>query len=241
MQESVRAEQVRSDSITRALLRSVSQQLGQQFDREFAAMSDSVRGVTAGLQRLQGDVTLSMAELRRDMVAVQEGIGMSQRRIQELRTTVEATAVAPPAPPPVATGDSAGRPQASNAPPAATLFTLARQQLTTGATGAARNGFQTLVTEYPAHERAPESQMYIAETYYQERNRPAADSVYALVVQKYPGTEAASRSLWKRANLAVEASDKERATTLFQELVDKYPRSNEYELAVEMLRTLKQP
>ncbi len=239
MQESVRAEQVRSDSITRALVRAATQQLAQQFEREFSAMSDSVRSVTSALQLLQGDVKLSMHELRRDMVAVQEGIGLSQQRIQDLRTTVEAIPVTPVQPP--AGGTAAGPPQGSGAPAAATLWSLARSQLISGATGSARNGFQTLVSEYPNHERAAESQMYIGETYYQERNRPAADSVYALVVSKYPGTEPASRSLWKRANLAIEAGDKQRAMTLLQEIVDKYPRSNELELAADMLRTLKQP
>lgn len=239
MQELVRTEQARSDSITRTVVRAMTQQLAQQFAREFAVVSDSVRGVSSALQRLQGDVTLSMHGLRRDMVAVQEGIGLSQQRIQDLRTTVEATAAAPPqaAPAGVAAPAAAG----ASAPAAATLWSMARGQLISGATGSARNGFQLLVTEYPTHERAAESQMYIAETYYQERNRTAADSVYALVVKKYPGTEPASRSLWKRANLAIEVGDKDRARTLLQEIMDKYARSNEYELAADLLRTLKQP
>ena len=239
MQESMRAEQVRSDSTTRALLRAVTQQLGQQFDRQFDGVSDSVRAVSAGLQRLQGDMSLSMVELRRDMVVVQEGIGMSQKRIQDLKTSLDAIPVAPPAAP--AQQGGSGLPAAAGAPPAATLWSLARGQLTSGATGSARNGFQMLVNEYPNHERAPEAQMYIAETYSSEGNRPAADSVYSMVVTKYPGTESAARSIWKRANLAIEVSDKERAIGLLQQIVDKYPRSDVYENAADLLRTLKQP
>jgi len=245
MQESMRAEQVRSDSTTRALLRAATQQLAQQFDRQFATISDSVRGVSAGLQRLQGDVSLSMVELRRDMVVVQEGIGMSQKRIQDLKTSLEAIPVAPPAVSTSATGaapaGAAGAPASSGAPPAGQLWALARQQLISGATGSARNGFQTLVNEYPNHERAPDSQMFIAETYAAEGNRPAADSVYAMVVTRYPGTDSAARSIWKRANLAIEVSDKARAIGLLQEIVDRYPRSDVYENAADLLRTLKQP
>lgn len=256
MQESMRAEQVRSDSTTRALLRAATQQLAQQFDRHFANVSDSVRAVSAGLQRLQGDVQLSMVELRRDMVVVQEGIGISQRRIQDLKATVEAIPVAPatqPAPAPGAApggapGAAPGAAQAgtaapppSGAPPAATLWSLARGQLISGATGSARNGFQTLVNEYPNHERAPDSQMFIAETYAAEGNRPAADSVYAMVVTMYPGTDSAARSIWKRANLAIEVSDKPRAIGLLQQIVDSYPRSDVYENAADLLRTLRQP
>lgn len=243
MQESMRAEQVRSDSTTRALVRAATQQLAQQFDRQFATVSDSVRAVSAGLQRLQGDVSLSMVELRRDMVVVQEGIGMSQKRIQDLKTSLEAMPVAQPAAPAggATQPGASGAPASSGAPPAATLWSLARQQLISGATGSARNGFQTLVNEYPNHELVPESQMNIAETYAAEGNKPAADSVYAMVVTKYPGTGSAARSIWKRANLAIEVSDKERAIGLLQEIVDRYPRSDVYENAADLLRTLKQP
>lgn len=96
MRDSLRAQQARSDSATRTVVREATQQLGQQFARQFSTLSDSVRVVSTGLQRLQGDVSLAMHDLRTQLVTVQEGIGVSQKGISDLRTTVEAIPVAPP-------------------------------------------------------------------------------------------------------------------------------------------------
>lgn len=239
-QDSMRAEQARADSINRQLIRQATQQLAQQFNREFTIVSDSVRQLSVGLSRLQGDFALAMHDLRGQLVSVQEGIGQSQRRIQDLRTTVEAVSTPVVVPPPAAGPAPAGG-RGSGAPPAAQLFEMARSQLRSGATAAARQGFETLVAEYPTHERASEAQMYIADAFHQEGNRPAADSVYALVAARYPGSESASRSLYKRAVFAMEAGDRQRATALAQEIVEKYPRANERDLAEDMLRTLRRP
>ncbi|HVZ50037.1 MAG TPA: tetratricopeptide repeat protein [Gemmatimonadaceae bacterium] len=255
MRDSMRAQQARSDSTTRALIREMSQQLGQQFSRQFATLSDSVRDVSAGLQRLQGDLSLAMHDLNTQMVAVQEGIGVSQKRLSELRSSVEAIPAVPPtatmpmgaapgnqgrggAPPQAGTTASPASPAA---PPPGTLWMLGRDALAKGATASARENFQTLVTSYPDHERAPDAQMYIGDAFASEGNKPAADSVYALVVTKYPGSAQAARSLYKRAQFAIEVGDKTRARTLLQELADKYPRSNEALLVGDLLKSLNKP
>lgn len=249
--DTARVQQARADSITRALVREATQQLGQQFARSFAVVSDSVRQVAAGvsrIERVQGDMTLAMHDFRTQLVAVQEGIGVSQKRIADLRTSVEAAA-APAVPPPVgpslagATGrGGAAAPVAATAPPAAVLWESGNASLTKGATGAARESFQTLVNNYPSYERTPEAQMYIADAYAQEGNKPAADSVYALVVTTYPNAaEVAARSLFKRAKLAAEAGSADRARALYQQIIDKYPRSTLRELADVELKNLRLP
>lgn len=250
--DTTRAQQARSDSINRALLREATQQLGQQFARSFAAVSDSVRQVASGvsrIERVQGDMTLTMHDFRAQLVAVQEGIGVSQKRIADLRTSVEAAAATPVVPPPAGPppAGTAGRggaapPAAPTAPPAAVLWESGNASLTKGATGAARESFQTLVNNYPAYERTPEAQMYIADAYAQEGNKPAADSVYALVVTTYPNaTEVAARSLFKRAKLAAEAGSPDRAKALYQQIIGQYPRSTLRELADVELKSLRQP
>lgn len=250
--DSARVQQARADSMNRALLRDVTQQLGQQFARAFAAVSDSLRQVAAAvsrIERVQGDMTLTMHDFRTQLVAVQEGVGLSQRRIADLRTSVEAVAAAPIVQAPAASsGTPAGGRGAApsggtaTAPPAAVLWESGNASLTKGATGAARESFQALVTNYPSYERTPEAQMYIADAFAQEGNRPAADSVYALVVATYPtATEVAARSLFKRAKLAVEAGSPDRARALYQDIITKYPRSTLRELADVELKSLRQP
>ena len=247
MQATLRTEQVRSDSSNRVFVESVARQLSLQFSREFGVVSDSLRRIASAVQRLQGDMTLSMHDLRVQIATVQEGVGQSQKRIQDLRTSVEATAAAPPVVPPrvaeplVPAGVPAGATSA-NAPPAAQLFVAAIDQLRRGATAAAREGLSTLITEYPTHEKAAEAQMLIADAYAQEGNRIAADSVYALVINKYAGPpEVISRSIYKRAMALKEVGQTTESLKLFQTIVDKYPRADVHDLAVEMIRTLKKP
>lgn len=142
------ARQVRSDSITRAVIRDVTQQLGEQFIRRFTVLSDSVRTVAAALSRLDGNVTLSMHTLNQQMVAVQEGIGISQKRISELGTKVEAMpAVPPPASPTGGSQPSRGASGSSTpaAPPAAVLWQLGREALNKNATAAAREDRKSVV------------------------------------------------------------------------------------------------
>ena len=238
LQDSGRARAARADSLNARLVREMGEQLTRQFTRDFGVVGDSLRQLTATVQRLQGDVTLSMHDLRTQLATVQEGIGQSQRRIQDLRSTVES--VAPTAPATAAPGKAAD-PAPAGAPPPGPLLDMAKGQLLKGATGAARDGFQTFLSQYPGHERAGEAQMWIADAFAQEGNPAAADSVYALVVQKYPGGFAASRSLYKRAMALNDVGRTADAIKLFQEIVDKYPRFDVHEMAVDMLKTLKKP
>jgi TolA-binding protein len=236
MDDSSRARMARSDAADRAALTQAMQLLTQQFQREFSSVSDSVRQVATALQRLQGDVSLSMHDLRTQLTTLQEGIGQSQRRIDNLRNTVEANAGAPrPADP------AAPAAAAPGTPSAATLWSTGRSQLTRNATGSARMNFQTLIDQYPTHDLASAAQHQIANSYAAEGNRAAADSVFALVVEKYPASEVAPNALYKRAMLARDIKDSTRAKAYFEQIVAKYPKSNERTLADEFLNPPKKP
>ena len=236
LQDSTRVRQARSDSLSRALVREMGEQLARQFSRDFGQVSDSIRQVVGAVQRLQGDVALSVHDLRTQLITLQEAVGQSQRRLQDLRSTVEATAT-----PPAAAPAPGAKPADPGAPPATQLYDMARTQLRGGATGAARDGFQNFLAQYPEDERAGDAQMFIADAFAQEGNRAAADSVYALVVTKYKGDAVVSRSLWKRAMMLKEAQQVDSARVLFKQIVDRYPRSDVGPLADEMLRTLRKP
>ena len=137
MQDSMRVREARSDTAQAQLIRTTSQQMAQQFARDFAVVSDSLRQLSTSVQRLQGDVTLSMHDLRSQLVTVQEGIGQSQKRIQDLKSSEESAAPIVPAPMPAAPGKGTD-PASPVAPPAAQLFTMGRNSLISNATGAAR-------------------------------------------------------------------------------------------------------
>ena len=195
--------------------------------------NDSLRVVAARLAKLQGDVQNDHYEMGRQILQLQELSGQGQRRIQELRASLEErNAQAGGAPVPV---DSAH----AGAPGPAQLFQSSLDQLRRGATGVARNGFVDLLRLYPTTEDAPEAMVYIAETYAAERNQVAADSVYGLVIQRYPKSPKAATASYKRALSLKAAGQTAAARAAFDRIIKAYPQSDEAALAKEQLRTLR--
>jgi TolA-binding protein len=232
MQDSARIRQSRSDSMTRTLITAATQQLQQNFTREFTSISDSVKQVAAAVQRLQGDVTLSVYDLRTQFTVVQEALGQSNKRMQEIKSSVEASAQSARPADPAAAGAM---------PPAEQLYSTGNKLLMSGSTGTARQNFQDLLANYPSHDRAPDAQIGVAASFASEGNRVAADSVYALVALKYPKSDAAPTALFKRARFAQEVKDTTRYRALLQEIVSKYPKSEAGISAAADLLTLKKP
>jgi tol-pal system protein YbgF len=225
----MQASASRADSAQRAQINVVLAQLMQS--------NDSVRALSARLSKLQSNVTTDHYEMGRQILQIQELSGQSQRRLQELRASLEERQqMAAAAPPQITPGDTT-RPAAAGPGPAQ-LFQSSLDQLRRGSATVARSGFEELLRSYPNSEDAPEAMIYIAETYAGERNQVAADSVYGLVVQRYPTSPKAATALYKRALSQRAAGRTTAARATFDRIVRDYPRSDEAALAREQLRTL---
>ena len=199
--------------------------------------NDSVRAISARLARLQTAVSTDHYEMGRQLLQIQELSGQSQRRLQELRASLEErNQNAAAAPAPTATPDSLQPAPAGPGP--AQLFQSSLDQMRRGSLRVARSGFEELLRTYPTSEDAPEAMIYIAATYASERNQVAADSVYGLVVQRYPSSPKAATALYKQALSMREAGRIAQARAAFERIIKDYPRSDEAELARGQLRTL---
>jgi tol-pal system protein YbgF len=233
----LRAENARSDSVHRAQAQAAAAQA--------AAISDSLRAVTAFLvrfstdvSRFQGDLSINMHTFGQQLLTVQELVGQSQKRIQDMRAEFErqqadlANAAQPTTAP--------GLQGASAAPPTgpAQLFEAARAQLNKGAYGSARAAFSDFLAQFPTNDRAGEAQYLIARSYDLENNAVAADSTYAIVVEKYPKADVAAPALYKRALMARSTNQTAKAKEYFQKIIDSYPRSPEAQLAPDALKEL---
>jgi tol-pal system protein YbgF len=229
---SMQASAARADSAQRSQVNTVLAQLMQS--------NDSVRALSARLSKLQSNVATDHYEMGRQILQIQELSGQSQRRLQELRASLEErNQMAAAAPPPITPGDTTRpAPAAAGGPGPAQLFQSSLDQLRRGSSTVARNGFEELLRSYPNSEDAPEAMIYIAETYAGERNQVAADSVYGLVVQRYPTSPKAATALYKRALAQRAAGRTTTARATFDRIVRDYPRSDEAALAREQLRTL---
>ncbi len=219
-----------------------------QLDRAIASLrtaNDSLASLSSKLTRFRSDVTTSLASVDQQLLQVQELTGQSQRRIQEVRASLEQRQSEAPAPAPsaatAATPGAAG-PVTSNAaggPGPNQLFQVAREQLMQGSNASARQAFEDLLTRYPKSDLAADAQFYIAETYAAENNGAAADSVYARVAARYAGSPRAATAIYKRAVAAQNAGRTDQARDLYNGLMKKYPRSDEASLARDRVKTLR--
>ncbi len=198
--------------------------------------NDSVRAISARLAKLQSTVSTDHYEMGRELLQIQELTGQSQRRLQELRASLEERNQNAGAPAPGAPTDSTQA--APGGPGPAQLFQSSLEQMRRGSLRVARSGFEQLLQQYPTSEDAPEAMIYIAATYASERNQVAADSVYGLVVERYPTSPKAATALYKQALSMREAGRVTAARAAFERIIKDYPRSDEAELARGQLRTL---
>lgn len=225
---SMQGASARADSAQRVQVDSVLSQVLRS--------NDSVRAIGARLAKLQSTVATDHYEMGRQILQIQELSGQSQRRLQELRASLEERSQNAATVVPAGTPDSL-RPVPPGPGPAQ-LFQSSLDQMRRGSLTVARSGFEELLRTYPSSEDAPEAMIYIAATYAAERNQVAADSVYGLVVQRYPSSPKAATALYKQALSMRAAGRTTAARAAFDRIVKEYPRSDEAALAREQLRTL---
>jgi len=215
---------------------------------DVSAVNDSLVALNARVARMNGDVRGDLYAIGQQLIQIQELTGQSQRRLQELRASLEqrqAEAVTPSAGAPAgaAAGAAAAAAPAPAAPGAtpgpAELLQLSLDQLRRGSYATARSGLTILIQQYPQSDLVPEAQFYIGEAWAKEGNAAAADSAYALVVAKYPQSSRAPTALYKRAVALEGKGNKTAARALYTQLVQQYPRSDEAALARERLRALQ--
>lgn len=198
---------------------------------------DTLRAVSSRIGRLQANMNEGFQIVGREMLAVQELTGQSQRRLQELRATLEnrneAMMPAPGATPGTPPG---GTPAGPALPGPNSLFELAREQLDRGSPASARSALDTLIVRYPTADVVPTAQFFVAEAYAQEGNTAAADSVYQLVASRHPRSDRAPTALYKLAQSRRAAGRAAAARPLLERIVRDYPRSDEAALARDLLR-----
>ena len=220
----------------------------QRFDALMASLrttNDSVRSLSNRLTIIQGNVRGDLYQMNQQLLQIQELTGQSQRRLQELRASLEARqqdapAAPVPVPPAGARRDSAAAPAPTAGSPGPNqLFQSSLDQLRRGSPASARRGFEELLRLYPTSDVAADAQFYLGEAWAAEGNAGAADTAYATVVTKHPQSQRAPTALYKRALLLQQRGNIALARTALNDLVRLYPRSDEAQLARDRLRTMQ--
>jgi tol-pal system protein YbgF len=235
--QTMRTERQRQDSV-----------MQQRFDALMTSLrmtNDSLRSLSNRLTVIQGNVRGDLYQMNQQLLQIQELSGQSQRRLQELRSSLEARQQdAPPAavpvPPAATPRDSAAAPgPAAGSPGPNQLFQSSLDQLRRGSPASARRGFEELLRLYPTSDVAADAQFYLAESWAAEGNSGAADSAYATVVTKHAQSQRAPTALYKRALLLQQRGNIALARTALNDVVRLYPRSDEAQLARDRLRTMQ--
>lgn len=211
--------------------------------RSLALVSDTVRSMHATTMRLRGDVREDLTVIRQQLITVEERVGASARRIQDLRADLEADAAdraaAPPTPKDTTKPPVGGAATGSAAPGPAQLYQMGQDQLRRGSWGSARGAFTEILTQFPSSDLVPDALFAIGQAFENEGKGVSADSVYALVVQRHPRSERAPTALYKRATALRVTGQTAAAQVLYKQIVDQYPRSDAAVLAEGFLGTRK--
>lgn len=224
----MRSEFAHRDSLAAAQSTQNVRRLESAVSTQLAALSDSMRLASARVAKWEAGVNGDMRSMQEQLLQIQELVGQSQRRLQDLRADMEQRSEGQAAP---ATGTvDASRP-ASGSPGPNQLYQLAADQLQRGSYGTARAGFEDLLRQYPTSDRAPDAMFNIAESFAAEGRVAEADSVYQSVVRKYPRAAKAPTALYKHGLLLKRAGRERDANAAFERVVREYPRSDEAVLA----------
>jgi tol-pal system protein YbgF len=106
----------------------------------------------------------------------------------------------------------------------------------------AREKFEAFIKDSPRHKLAGNSQFWIAETYYAEKDYESAILAYETLLKKYPDSEKTIGALLKQGFAFVDISDNKTGKAILEKLVQKYPESKEAGLARKKLAEIdKQP
>lgn len=204
-----------------------------QADSALVAISrtqDSLRALALRFAGFQATVGGELFEMGKQLITIQELAGMSSKRIMELRSTMEERAQA------MTGGDTTSAPAA---PGPAQLFQMSFDLLRRGSYGTARSGFEELLRRYPEFEEASAAQLYIGQSYAEEKRTAEADSVYGLVVTKYPRSKDAPTALYKYGLSQLSQGKTAAARAALQRVAREFPASTEAELARSRLQTLR--
>jgi tol-pal system protein YbgF len=201
--------------------------------------SDSLRVLTARFLAFQGTTSEELDVLGRQMIQVQQLMGANVRNLQDTRAQLEQLreqgAAIPNTPVPTS---GAAAPQSSS-PGALTLYSAGKGALSSGAYSTARESFRQLLTSWPNSDEAPRAMLLIGQSYADEGNKVAADSVYQLVPTRFPKSDAAATALYRRAQMLVEGKRNVEARVLLDRVLKDYPSSDAAVLARDLLKSVR--
>ena len=220
---------VRTLQIELASMRAQQDSLYREISRQNMLLADSVRGGAELIRTTRAQLSNQIRQLNEVVISLQQLLGQTQQRINELREQAERTNQPPPATPPQGAGGLS----------ADELYSTGATKLQERSVTAARLSFEQFLATYPQHERAPDEQFGLAETYALEDELEDAVTQFLRVAEAYPSSARAPEALLRAGQISEERKRTADARTYYQRIVTRYGNSPSARLAQQRLNRLR--
>jgi TolA-binding protein len=202
---------------------------------------DSLAAGREALRQVRNEVGGDLLSVQEQLVQIQELVGVSTRRLGELRRDLDNRAeqlamrdTAPPSPGP---GDTAAAAPAA-VPTPDQLYQGARTDMLRGSLNTARTALREFLRLYPTHPQVPEATYSLAETF--ETEQPdSAVHYYNRVAEQHRASPRAPEAVYKVGLLAEKRQDRAGARQAYERLIAQYPTAAVAELARARLASLR--
>jgi tol-pal system protein YbgF len=227
---------VRKLQMDLAAVRARQDSLHRDLVRQDRILLDTLRRSGELSRDMQSRLTAQIRELKDLMEVLQQLMGQTQQRIAEARSEVERLQrQQPAAPTPMSPAADTSAATSADA-----LYRTGIQKYNEKSAATARLAFEELLREFPNHERAPDAQYHLAETYYLDGDIEQAWTEFERVVEMYPRSPRAPIALFRAGFIAEEKRDRTKARQFYTRLRDRYPTSEEARQAADRLRSLRE-
>ena len=221
---------VRTLQMDLASMRAQQDSLYREIQRQNLLLADSVRGGAELIRTTRAQLSNQIRQLNDVVISLQQLLGQTQQRITELREQAERANQQPQAvqPPPQTSDQSAED-----------LYRTGATRLQEKSVTAARLSFEQFLSQYPQHERAPDAQYGLAETYALEEELAEAVNQFVRVAEAYPTSGRAPEALYRAGQISEERNRRPDARTYYQRVVRSYANSPSARLAQQRLDRLR--
>jgi tol-pal system protein YbgF len=222
---------VRDLQMSIADLRAQQDSVYREMQRQNLILADSVRGGAELIRNTRAQLSNQIRQLNEVVISLQQLLGQTQQRIQELRERAEQQATIPSQPP--APAADAGGQSADD------LYRTGATKLQEKSATAARLAFEQFLTQFPQHERAADAQYGLAETYVLDDELADAVVQFVRVAEAYPTSARAPEALYRAGQLSEQRERRTEARTYYQRVVQRYANSPSARLAQQRLNRLR--
>jgi tol-pal system protein YbgF len=212
-----------------AALQSKQDSLYRESLRQSGSLADSVRMASEMLRTTRGQLSNQIKQLQDMLVTVHELLGQSQQRINQLREQLERQT--PPIP-------SAPLPTEAGGGDAEALYGVGVSKLQERSAAAARVAFEQFLSQFPQHERAPDAQFGLAETFVLDEALADAVKQFERVSEAYPASARAPEALYRAGEVSEQRKRTSDARRYYNLVVQRYAGTPSARLAQQKLAKL---